>query len=82
MHCVTCGCEMRRLMRESFLQRRVYPHFGYYPWECPLCRELTLYKVRHLKKRRSDRAETIDVQPSFSRSSAGTQSEISAAKTG
>jgi hypothetical protein len=82
MDCVICGCEMRRLMRESFLQRKVYPLFGYYPWECPLCRELTLYKVRHITKKRSKQAETINPEPRYARSSGRTHSGISAAKTG
>jgi hypothetical protein len=44
---------MRRLLRESFLQKHVYPLFGYYPWECPLCRKPVLLKVRRMRKRRS-----------------------------
>ena len=35
MYCETCGCEMRRFARKGFLQEKVYPFFGYYPWECP-----------------------------------------------
>ena len=82
MHCVKCGCEMRRLMRESFMQRRVYPYFGYFPWECPLCRELTMYKVRHLKRRKSRRDEAgvdeLEVPGKSNRNSSG----ISAVKAG
>jgi hypothetical protein len=82
MYCVTCGCEMRRVMRESFLQRKVYPRFGYYPWECPLCREPILYKVRHLRKSKSKRADSHPQDPSFAKPSSRVPSGISAAKTG
>jgi hypothetical protein len=53
MQCAKCGSEMRRLVRESLLQKRVYPLFGFYPWECPLCREPTLFKKRYERRRRS-----------------------------
>jgi len=82
MYCVTCGCEMRRLMRESFLQRKVYPLFGYYPWECPLCRELVMFKARHRKRKRSKSKESSAADPGFARSPGRVSSGISAAKTG
>lgn len=44
---------MRRLVRESFLQRSVYPLFGYYPWECPLCRKPVLLRQRRERRKRS-----------------------------
>ncbi len=81
MYCVTCGCEMRRLMRESFMQRKVYPFFGYYPWECPLCRELVMYKVRHLRKKKSKSQDPHRTDPSFEKPSGRVSSSISAAKT-
>jgi hypothetical protein len=69
MYCVTCGCEMRRLTRESFMQREIYPLFGYYPWECPLCRELIMYKVRSVRKRKSKSSEPRSSDLSKRRSS-------------
>ena len=81
MYCVTCGCEMRRLMRESFMQRKVYPFFGYYPWECPLCRELVMFKVRHLRKKRSKSPASQANGPEFAKPSGRVSSGISAAKT-
>ena len=53
MQCKRCGTDMRRLLRESFLQKHVYPLFGYYPWECPLCRKLVLLKMRRVRRKRS-----------------------------
>ena len=67
MECTKCGSEMRRLMRESFLQRKVYPLFGYYPWECPICRKPVLYKKRHLRKRRSRQAAVRPVDPNYTK---------------
>jgi hypothetical protein len=72
---------MRRLMRESFMQRKVYPFFGYYPWECPLCRELVMFKVRHLRKKRSKSPDSQANGPEFAKPSGRVSSGISAAKT-
>ncbi len=80
MHCTRCGCEMRRLMRESFLQRNVYPLFGYYPWECPLCRDLVHYKVRHVNKNHSSKADGALSDSSFANSSSQAPSGASTAK--
>jgi hypothetical protein len=84
MHCVTCGNEMRRLMRESFLQRKVYPFFGYYPWECPLCREPILYKQRSLHKVRSKPRDASPiahpVDPNFAQPSGHASSGVPTAK--
>jgi len=43
------------MKRHGFLQKKVYPMFGYYPWECALCRHINFFKargqrVRHKKK--------------------------------
>jgi hypothetical protein len=32
------------------MQTKVYSRFGYYPWECPLCREPMLVKQQHRYK--------------------------------
>jgi hypothetical protein len=45
--------EMRRLMRESFLQKRFFPLFGFFPWECPICRKPVLLRKRFLRRRES-----------------------------
>jgi hypothetical protein len=43
---------MRRLGRAGFLLGRIYPLFGYYPWECPLCRKMRLMRMRGRRMRR------------------------------
>jgi hypothetical protein len=42
---------MRRLGRQGFLERNIYSYFGYYPWECPICRERVFFKRKHAHKR-------------------------------
>lgn len=80
MHCTKCGSEMRRLMRESFLQRKVYPLFGYYPWECPLCREPILFKKRYLRRKRSRPTNFSAIEAGFTKSSNQAPSAMPAAK--
>jgi hypothetical protein len=53
MHCKDCGNPLRRLARKGFLQLKVYPKFGYYPWECPICRTLVMVRKQYIRKRRS-----------------------------
>jgi hypothetical protein len=36
------------------MQKRIYSWFGYYPWECPLCREPMLVRQQHRLKKRSE----------------------------
>jgi len=50
MHCKACGSKLRRIPRKGFLQLKIYPLFGYYPWECPVCRELNLVRKQHQRK--------------------------------
>jgi len=80
MYCVTCGSEMRRLSREGFMQREIYPLFGYYPWECPLCRELVMFKARRARKRKSKSRDLHPSDPSFENPSGPARSGISAAE--
>jgi hypothetical protein len=45
MVCRKCGCDaLRREPRNGFLQMKVYPMFGLYPWECMMCRNVLLYR--------------------------------------
>jgi hypothetical protein len=40
--CGRCHAEeFRRLNRMGFLERKVLPMLGYFPWECALCRRKT-----------------------------------------
>jgi hypothetical protein len=51
---------MQRLPRKGFLQLNVYPWFGYYPWECPFCREPMMVKKRHQPRKHRVRESTAD----------------------
>lgn len=37
---------MRRRARIGFLQNRIFPLFGYYPWECLVCRKTRMLRMR------------------------------------
>ena len=51
--CPDCGSrDLRRMRRTGFLQNKIYPMFGYYPWECALCRHVNLFKARGQRVRR------------------------------
>jgi hypothetical protein len=60
MHCKDCGNNLRRLARKGFLQLRVFPLFGYYPWECPVCRKTLMIRKQYLRKRRSVQEHSAD----------------------
>jgi DNA-directed RNA polymerase subunit RPC12/RpoP len=54
--CPNCSSvEMTRVQRRGFMQERVYPKLGLYPWECPFCREVHLLKSRGRGYRRINR---------------------------
>ena len=48
-HCRRCSTKMRRLNRKGLLAKKLFPYFGYYPWECPVCRETFFYKDRGVR---------------------------------
>jgi hypothetical protein len=37
---------MRRIERRGLLKEKVFPFFGYFPWECPDCRVVKLFENR------------------------------------
>jgi hypothetical protein len=50
--CPICGRDdMKRVSRHGFLQTRVFPLFGFYPWECSHCRAVQLFKNRGRRRR-------------------------------
>jgi competence CoiA-like predicted nuclease len=51
MQCKKCGSDLRRLARKGFLQKEIYPRFGYYPWECPVCRGTLMLKKQYQRKK-------------------------------
>src|SRR6185437_12162456 len=45
--CPTCGQHaLFRCQRKGFLQTRLYPVFGLYPWSCTCCRRACLLRLR------------------------------------
>jgi len=54
MTCPSCAeVELTRVARHGFLQERVYPKFGMYPWECTQCRQIFLLKSRGYSYRKA-----------------------------
>uniref|UniRef100_A0A372IR89 Uncharacterized protein n=1 Tax=Paracidobacterium acidisoli TaxID=2303751 RepID=A0A372IR89_9BACT len=47
LQCPKCGeFELTRAHRAGFLQLRIYPKLGLYPWECAQCRRISMLKSR------------------------------------
>lgn len=45
--CPNCSeFELTRVARHGFMQERIYPKFGMFPWECGQCRQIFLLKSR------------------------------------
>ncbi len=43
--CFRCKTKaFRRINREGFLQTVIFPYFGYYPWECIMCRRRFFFR--------------------------------------
>lgn len=49
---------MRRVQRVGFFEQRILPLFGYFPWECAMCRSRSHFHLRGLKRRRSEQPES------------------------
>jgi hypothetical protein len=59
MACKNCGAnDMMRRKRESFLEKNIYPLFGYYPWVCHICKERTLLKTRGERRKKKRTPES------------------------
>lgn len=47
LRCPKCHQEqLSRIARQGFLRNQIYPIFGFYPWECAICRRETLLRKR------------------------------------
>jgi hypothetical protein len=42
------------------MQERVYSRFGYYPWECPICRKPTMVRKQYMRKKRTVQENSTD----------------------
>lgn len=67
MICKKCkSYRIRRIKREGYLQTKVAPLFGFYPWRCSNCGTVQLLKMRGrpARKRNSDTTygEAQDIQ--------------------
>lgn len=57
--CPSCGGDHpRRVEREGFLQTKIWPIFGYYPWFCGACK--TQFLIRKRYRRKSQRKEYVE----------------------
>lgn len=55
--CPDCGRpKMRRMTRLGFLQEKLWPLFGYYPWKCRVCRKTRM--LRYRGKKRSKKSQS------------------------
>lgn len=63
--CPECGSDRpRRVERKGFLQMKVYPAFGYYPWMCGACKHIFLARKRHRRKsKRKEEYISRDSEP-------------------
>ena len=58
--CNRCkGTSFRRVNREGFLQREIYAYFGYYPWECVMCRRKAYFRDEGRRARRKREVASI-----------------------
>jgi hypothetical protein len=50
--CPRCHANsLRRIHRNGFWQRLIASRFGYYPWECMICRAVNLFRDRGLRQK-------------------------------
>lgn len=52
MVCRKCGADgLRRENRVGFLQVKIFPLLGLYPWECVICRKVGMYHKQFAESR-------------------------------
>lgn len=52
--CKHCGSHrIYRVIREGYLQEKIFPMFGYYPWKCKNCKSRSLLKLRKFSRSKS-----------------------------
>jgi hypothetical protein len=52
--------EMARISRRGFLQKRIFPLLGMYPWQCAICGEEKLLQRRGTVTRKNERIDGGD----------------------
>ena len=58
MLCPNCQSpSFHRAKRKGFLQSRIAPLFGYYPWHCTQCKSNCMLRKRGERRRHPGRAE-------------------------
>ncbi len=68
MQCRNCECkQIHRMKRSGFLQNRVYPLFGFYPWKCPECKTRYLLRARGSKHRKGGSRSGAEAGASLAR---------------
>jgi hypothetical protein len=47
IHCSHCGSHrIFRVFRQGYLQEKIYPFFGFYPWKCKTCSGCMMLRLR------------------------------------
>jgi hypothetical protein len=50
--CPRCHANgLRRIQRKGFWQKLVATRFGYFPWECKICRAVSLFRDRGIREK-------------------------------
>lgn len=64
--------QLARVARRGFFREKVWPFFGFYPWECAICRKEFLIRKRGAAYRKVNRSAEAgkyrDPAPSAERS--------------
>ena len=48
VYCQVCGShKVRRIFRKGYMQKKIYPVFGYFPWRCLSCGKRVMLRKRH-----------------------------------
>ena len=63
--CPACRHEqLARIARRGFARQRLWPIFGYYPWECAMCRRQFLLRKRGAAYRKANAKNSTGQQAS------------------
>ncbi len=62
--CDRCsGNFFRRLNRKGFMERKVLPYLGFFPWECALCRRKVVLRTDGFKPASKPTAAPVPSAP-------------------